>query len=183
MLYLVCMAFRLCLEQHCECTCYSTSWAVMLHSFNVLGCASRWSDIYGMVVYALLMVVPAKLWWLDDRRSGQDWAIGQEMTAVDCQQISVCRSERDAFNIFRCSALHRLYLIWVHMQNKGITCSGLFSFFLFFSWLDYMLLGVEGFVHAKVNKSCDVTRDCSFTHSAWDGQGLIIFVSRLSFRK
>ena len=137
MLYLVCMAFRLCLEQHCECTCYSTSWAVMLYSFNVLGCASRWSDIYGMVVYALLMVVPAKLWWLDDRRSGQDWAIGQEMTAVDCQQIYVCHSERDAFNIFRCSALHRLYLIWVHMQNKGITCSELFSFlFIYFAFLN-----------------------------------------------
>ena len=175
------MAFRLCLEQHCECTCYSTSWAVMLYSFNVLGCASRWSDIYGMVVYALLMVVPAKLWWLDDRRSGQDWAIGQEMTAVDCQQISVCRSERDAFNIFRCSALHPLYLIWVHMQNKGITHSGLLSYVFFF------VIGLYAtrcwrFVHAKVKKSCDVTRDCPFTHSAWDGQGLIIFISRLSFR-
>ena len=39
------------------------------------------------------------------------------------------------------------------------------------------------FVHAKVKKSCDVTRDCPFTHSAWDGQGLIIFISVLLYRK
>ena len=57
------------------------------------------------------------------------------------------------------------------------------GFFLFFFVIGLYATRCWRFVHAKGKKSCDVTRDCPFTHSAWDDQGLIIFISVLLYRK